>query len=186
MSSTFHHASGSDKVERKIKGSTGVVRKMVPALPALLDYNQYMGGVDVSDQYIGYYNLIHKTRKYWKTLFYHFLDIMVTNSFILFKHHLDPELQESFTLKKYREILAIELCGVTEEEEEVLLSPQSRSHVRAPHQLSFIPREGRKYCDLCRLLKRPRHRTCYVCTRCEKYFRTEIASGSGTLPNVTT
>ena len=170
LSSSFQHATGMDKVERKIKGPGGLVVKMVPAPPAVIDYNQFMGGVDMSDQCIGYYNLLHKTRKYWKTLFFHFLDIMITNSYILYKLHLDPDLQDQFTHKDFREQLAIELCGPTEDEEERFLSPQSRSHVRAPHQLSFVSRDERKCCDLCKLLKKPVHKTRYKCSRCQMFF----------------
>ena len=42
-----------------------------------------MGGVDKSDQLIGYHRVIHQTKKYRKTLFYHLLEISLTNAFVL-------------------------------------------------------------------------------------------------------
>ena len=78
-----------------------------------------MGGVDKSDQLIGNYNTLRPTVKYWKTLFYHFLDIARVNSYILMQDwrakHLDiPELQRkgrynqlSFTIELIRELAGI-------------------------------------------------------------------------------
>ena len=50
-------------------------------------YNQFMGGVDLSDQLIGYHCILRQT-KYWKTLLYHLLEDGITNAFVLHKWQL--------------------------------------------------------------------------------------------------
>lgn len=48
-------------------------------------YNKYTGGLDTSDQMLGT-NCTHRGNKRWYiTVYQHFLDIAVTNSFILHK-----------------------------------------------------------------------------------------------------
>ena len=43
-----------------------------------------MGGMDKSDQYLVYQKVLRKTVRYWKTLFYHLVDVAVANSFIIY------------------------------------------------------------------------------------------------------
>lgn len=129
-----------------------------------------MGGVDLSDQAISYYNILRKTRKYWRTLFLHFIDIMVTNAFILYRAHLPEDEQSTITLKEFREKLVTQLCEVREELETHISSPAQKEKVRAPHQLQRITREERVYCDLCILLKKPRQRTRFKCNKCDEFL----------------
>ena len=70
VASTMHTATGNEKVIRKMKDKAGqLLRKEVKIPPPIVEYNKYMGGVDLLDQGISYYNILCKTRKYWRTLF---------------------------------------------------------------------------------------------------------------------
>ena len=50
--------------------STGAYQTADVPIPATVKYyNQFMGGVDNSDQLKSYYKILCQTKKYWKTLF---------------------------------------------------------------------------------------------------------------------
>ena len=67
---TMHTATGNAKVIRKMKDKAGqLLHKEVKIPPPIVEYNKYMGSVDLSDQAISYYNILRKTLKYWCTLF---------------------------------------------------------------------------------------------------------------------
>ena len=73
----------SNVCKRRVKVD-GQYRQIIVRQPQLVqDYNMNMCGVDKSDQLIGKYKTLRPTKKYWKTLFYHFLDIGRVNSYIL-------------------------------------------------------------------------------------------------------
>uniref|UniRef100_A0A8D0AC50 PiggyBac transposable element-derived protein domain-containing protein n=1 Tax=Sander lucioperca TaxID=283035 RepID=A0A8D0AC50_SANLU len=111
LCSTLHTAHAEDTVQRRVKAADGQWQlKDVSVPPVVQDYNRCMGGVDHSDALIGYYKVLHKTQRWYKTLFYHFMDIAIVNAFLLQKDLAIGKGEVPLHQKAFRETLAVELA----------------------------------------------------------------------------
>jgi len=124
MLTTAENANDCVRVERKSK-TGGVWRTVVVQQPqAIASYNQYMNAVDRSDQILATNNVLRKCKRWWKTLFFHLIDIAVVNSFILFREHQTqfPDVQQlqrtaDYSLASFREELVRQICDFEEYED---------------------------------------------------------------------
>ncbi|XP_028418086.1 piggyBac transposable element-derived protein 4-like [Dendronephthya gigantea] len=84
-------------------------------------YNQYMNGVDRSDQMLAYNNVSRKCYKWWKTLFFHLIDMAVVNGYLLFQEHRKSnpgkkalDRSSGYSVVDFREELIRQICGLAE------------------------------------------------------------------------
>ncbi len=81
----------------------------IPCPTAIRDYNQFMGGVDLTDQQLSYYSLTQRrTIKWWKKVFWRLIDIAIINSWLVFRVN-NPESkiqsQRDFRLELVRQLV---------------------------------------------------------------------------------
>ncbi|XP_051502197.1 piggyBac transposable element-derived protein 4-like [Myxocyprinus asiaticus] len=110
MCSTIHKAYTGGTVLRRIRNADGSwSKRSVPVPEAVKEYNKFMGGVDLSDALLKYYCIGLKTKKWYKTLFYHFVEIAVVNSFLMHKVLEVEKNRKPLTHKVFREQLCLQL-----------------------------------------------------------------------------
>ena len=78
--SNFHAPTATGTVKRR-HGGTIQTEVTVPA--CLADYQRHMKGVDLLDQMVGYYQIQHQSKKWWRRLFFYFLMVSCYNSYII-------------------------------------------------------------------------------------------------------
>lgn len=111
MCSSFHKAFSGDTIRRRVKEAGQWRFRDIPIPDSIKDYNQHMGGVDLSDALIQYYSVQWKTKIWYKTFFYHFVDIAIVNSYILFKFIRGRRSEKVLTQKQFREALMKEMVA---------------------------------------------------------------------------
>ena len=123
-----------------------------------------MSGVDRSDQMINKYNSLRKTDKYWKTIFYHLLDIARVNSFILFRSHTGNRRvnQLDFNLELIRQ-----LSSITNETLHPMHHPQS---LKTDHPAIVVPLDSKKNCKRCYERTKKQVKTTFSCSTCKLPF----------------
>ena len=95
----------------------------------IIDYNEYMGGVDLSDRKIYHVSAERPTRRYWKKIFFNLLDMALLNSYELYRANTDAA-----RCKSRRDFLCAvveSLCGV---EEPILEMEAARAPAQAAQQ----------------------------------------------------
>ncbi|KAM9853748.1 piggyBac transposable element-derived protein 4-like [Aulostomus maculatus] len=152
---SVHPVYTGETVLRWKKIGDGQYRKVpIPRHTAVGEYNHYMGGVDTSDQMLGTNSVHRKTMRWPITVFQHFIDIAVTNSFIIHKERAKQLQEKPMTCQAFQEELCAQLLGVT-----VTHKPKKRpvhDHFPLPAaNVDYLGKQkkatvGRQKCSLCK------------------------------------
>ncbi|XP_031427813.1 uncharacterized protein LOC105902382 isoform X2 [Clupea harengus] len=173
--SSIHAAYTGDVAKRKVKSKEGVFGTQLFTCPApVAEYNKFMGGVDLSDQLIQYYTTQHKTVKWYRKLFLHFLDIAATNAYLLHKElHMQNVHKDSMSHKVFMEQLIAQLCDVPVKTARTAAPVRNASHVHKPVcavEDGKKARDNRKGCAYCRLHRGKYAKTLWKCKACDVYL----------------
>lgn len=171
MISTIHTANKKVVAKRRVRSGNTWTQVSVPK-PFLIDeYNTGMLGVDKSDQMIGYYNVLMRSVRWWKTLFFHCIDIACVNSFVLFQAHRasHPEIPEltrkaGYDHLAFREELLEQIFGF--DGKQARSPPPTRKHV--DHKPQKV--QKRKNCKLCYERTKVELKTNVFCDTCQVHL----------------
>ena len=147
VASNCYPGHSTETVRRRSKTPSGqFVMRDLPLPSAVSQYNKFMGGVDKSDQLIGYHRVVRQTKKYWKTIMYHLLEICITNAAIICKWRSMENGSKPHTMGHFRDAV---IQGIIAQ---YPIMPGQNVSVRG----DFIIRHGstpfegqRKRCALC-------------------------------------
>ncbi|KAI4884540.1 hypothetical protein NFI96_026632 [Prochilodus magdalenae] len=157
--STIHKAYDGDRISRRQRQANGTWEAREFHLPAPVKaYNKYMGGVDLSDQRLQNYTTRRKTYRWYKTFFFHFLDMAVVNAYLLYREQCEGKSRKAVSHLDFRKKLCEELCDVKQ-------NTAPSKIVQMEHELERI-QGGRRVCRQCRLEGR-RSDTSWQCVRCD-------------------
>ncbi|XP_028309119.1 piggyBac transposable element-derived protein 4-like isoform X2 [Gouania willdenowi] len=165
--SSVHTVYSGHSVPRRTKVQGQWTTTHIPAPDPVLDYNKHMGGADPSDALVGYYSVLHKTMKWYKTFFYHFLNIAIVNSHIIYKQLVEMNGGEvkQLTQKQFREELCKSLQGFGNEQQ-TAESP-SPSSTCMPLYYGDNGTKARRYCKNCADAGIMRVKTPIYCRKCQ-------------------
>lgn len=160
---------------QKINRKTG---DLIQKPESILEYNMYMKGVDLADQYLAYNPIIRKTVKWTKKAFMFILNCALFNSFVVFKV-LNPGKKIKFSsfLKHVaknwieKEYVHSESSGnatkrVSREDASMRLSANMRQHKVVKITGSGKKKFPQRRCRVCKKHGK-RKETCFMCSYCE-------------------
>ncbi|CAM4573597.1 unnamed protein product [Leuciscus chuanchicus] len=146
--SNYHDPTAHGFVRRKANGQ----RQTEVRVPACLaDYQQHMKGVDLLDQMVGYYQIHHRSTKWWRRLFFYFVTVACYNAFVAARSAGGAEWKyRRGGYKDWLEDLTQELIVPVTARSAPNVLPTSPTGASAEHDLVQINKK-RKTCRECSL-----------------------------------
>ena len=114
-----------------------------------------MNAVDRSDQILTAFSTQRKCVRWWKTLFFHLIDIAVVNSFILFQahraEHTGIQRPAGYSQCDFRDEIVRNICGFSEYDDPPTHHPGKQKAPPSEFETKHVPlfSEQKKNCVVC-------------------------------------
>jgi hypothetical protein len=137
----------------------------------IVQYTSLMGGVDLSDQLMNYYNFLRRTKKWWRKMWVHLLNMILHNAYILNRNFGHDKKMSHYD---FREEIALQLIAESRPARVVpaaadYIPPELLpGHLDGKHFLEKLEKEEGQRCIL--------PKSCKVC----KISKTDQKKGKGT------
>jgi hypothetical protein len=158
--------STNGRIVRHVFGDSPTKELQIPCF--IDDYNQYMGGVDLANQFRESYETHRITQRNWWALFYWLIDVVCINTYRLYQ--LSTAEERPLTHLSFRIELYSKLLGYSKR------SKLKHLRIRLSSMRVFNPElQHLHYWD-----KRPIRSTCVWCIyelRCKKVLGKEVEGG---------
>ena len=169
LSVSYPGHQSDTKVTRKVGSSASTAAWQEIFRPLIIqNYNQFMGGVDKSDEFLAYHNILRKTVRYWKTLFYHLIDIAVVNAFVIYNIKATKMGAKTVTENDFRDTLVLQIIEKYGRHKRGEPGPgrPSRSECRVKHGSKVFDVTQKARCQYCGLQGETKW-TQWKCTDCQ-------------------
>lgn len=105
MISSYCGVDPIDKVKRWSGSEKRYIEVQRPNIVG--QYNQHMGGIDLNDFLVALYRTSLGTKRYYIRIFFHFIDVAVVNSWLLYRRHQKQRGESRYmTLLEFRTKIA--------------------------------------------------------------------------------
>jgi len=180
VASTVHPVNPLAEVDRYDRKNKQRIKVKCPSL--ITHYNKNMGGVDKADMLLALYRCFFKSRKWYKRLIFHFIDLCVNNSWLLYTKARGAKIDlVKFKLQVARTLMMTD-CTETREgppvPERTVPNPASLVPLSTRYDLinHFARPDGdRRNAQRCKLVGCKR-KTTNRCEKCNIYLCTDRVS----------
>ena len=168
MITTVGTANDHIQVSRKQRNAGRWTNILVQQPQIFQTYNLKMNAVDRSDQMLSTFNIQRKCLTWWKTLFFHLIDMAVVNSYILFLEHKannpnEIERPAGYNQCDFRDELVRQICDFDEYGDPPLFTGGRPRTPRPPPPSVFATQHIPHVAD--------KQRNCVVCYKRDKVER---------------
>ena len=135
----------------------------------VVDYNNHMLGVDKLDQLVSYYSFLHKSLKWWRKVYFWMLEVVVVNSYIIYKEHITQHHLQPLSHLAYRRKL---IEALSQDQRATRIDSHTHRSIQQEQRLQdskhFMRKvHKRRDCVICSDRKSGSRRlTPYVCITC--------------------